>query len=320
MNSRLKLLALIGAIVVGALTALQSRMNGGLAALTHHGIEAAVVSFGSGFLILTVLLIFMPGIRRGLAKIPGAIRSGELKWWQILGGLIGGAFVAVQSTTVPILGVAVFTVAMVAGQSTNSLIVDRIGLGPAGRQTISGARVLAAVIAVVAVAIAVSDRFGTATFSVVAILAAFIGGLAIAVQQAINGRVGRASGHPLSATWLNFAFGVSGLVTTMVILAISSDFDPVPLPNGPIWLYLGGAVGVVFIGTAAWAVQIIGVLLFALASIAGQLAGALILDVILPTSGSNVGWHLVVGVLLTGVAVAIAALGPKFRRSARMGT
>lgn len=315
----IRAIAIVGAVIVGALTALQSRMNGGLAAMTHNGIEAAVVSFGSGFVLLTILVIVMPGIRRGLARIPGAIRSGELKWWQILGGLIGGAFVAVQSSTVPILGVAVFTVAMVAGQSTNSLIVDRIGLGPAGRQAISGSRVLAAVIAVIAVAIAVSDRFGTATFSVVAILAAFAAGLAIAVQQAINGRVGRASGHPLSATWLNFAFGVSGLVTTMVILSLASDVDPAPLPTGPIWLYLGGVVGVVFIATAAWAVQIIGVLLFALASIAGQLTGALILDLFVPTGGSSLGWHLFVGVILTGCAVAIAALGPKLR-SAKMGS
>lgn len=319
MTKNLRVIAIIAAIVVGALTAIQSRMNGGLAAIMHNGFEAAVVSFGSGFIILTVLLVLMPGIRRGLARIPAAIRSGELRWWQILGGLLGGTFVAIQSSTVPILGVAVFTVAVVAGQSTNSLVVDRIGLGPAGRQAISGARVLAALLAVIAVAIAVSDRFASGTFSIGAVLVALAAGLIIAVQQAINGRVGRATGHPLSATWLNFAFGVTGLVVTMFIVGFGTDVDPVALPDAPFWLYLGGAVGVVFIATASWAVQIMGVLVFALASIAGQLAGALLLDYVAPTPGSSPGWHLVLGVLLTGAAVAIAALGPKLR-SAKMGT
>ena len=57
----------------------------------------------------------------------------------------------------PSLGVAVFTVAVVAGQSSNSLIVDRMGLGPAGKQAITRSRVISAVLAVVAVTVAVVE-------------------------------------------------------------------------------------------------------------------------------------------------------------------
>lgn len=305
--------ALAASIGVGALTALQSRVNGGLSAVLNNGFQAAVISFGSGLILLTLLVVFVTPVRRGLQRIPPAIRAGQIKPWQIAGGLIGGAFVAIQASTVPIVGVAVFTVATVAGQSANSLFVDRLGLGPAGRQAITVARVASAILAVIAVFIAVVDRFGSANFSGIAVALAFLGGVGIAVQQAINGRVGSVSGNPLSAAWVNFAFGASGLVVALIVLSVTDTVQISPLPASPLWLYAGGVIGVLFIATAAWAVQRLGVLLFALSAIAGQLIGALVLDVVAPTAGTKLGWNLVIGVVLTGVAVALTAL-PKRRR------
>ena len=51
-------------------------------------------------------------------------------------------------------GVTVFTVAVVAGQVSGSLFVDRAGLGPAGHMPLSIRRVLAAGLALLAVAVA----------------------------------------------------------------------------------------------------------------------------------------------------------------------
>ena len=63
-----------------------------------------------------------------------------------------------------------------------------------------------------------------------------------------------------------------------------------------------------FIATAAWVVRPLGILLFALLSITGQLGGALILDRLAPTAGSAPGWQLYLGVGLTGVAVVLAGV------------
>ena len=51
------LVAGLASTSVGALTALQSRINGEFARVTGSGLEAAVVSFGSGWILLTVLLL-----------------------------------------------------------------------------------------------------------------------------------------------------------------------------------------------------------------------------------------------------------------------
>lgn len=306
------------ALTVGALTAAQSRINGELAAITGSGLQAAVVSFGSGWLLLTGVLLATPGVRRGLADIRLALREGRLRWWHMLGGMLGGFFVAVQSATVPVLGVAVFTVAVVAGQVTNSIAVDRAGLGPAGRQAVTPARVLSAMLAVTAVTVAVSDRLGgEVEGSTLAVGAALVAGLAIAVQQAINGRVGAAARNPWTAAWVNFTLGTTMLGAALGIAWAFTHFDPGALPSGPWWLYLGGAIGVLFIAAAAWVVQRLGVLLFALLTITGQLSGALLLDWLAPAAGVSLHLTLIAGVLLAAVAVAVGTLpswAPRVRR------
>ena len=75
--------------------------------------------------------------------------------------------------------------------------------------------------------------------------------------------------------------------------------------SGPWWMYLGGVFGLVFIVTGAWAVPRYGVLVFALVTIAGQLASALLLDVVAPVGDARTQWTLVAGVLLTFVAVSL---------------
>lgn len=297
------------AAAVGALVAGQSRVNGDLAVAAGSGIQAAVVSFGSGLLILIAVLAFGPRYRDGVCRVVAAVRRGEMPWWQVAGGTLGGFFVAVQSITVPLVGVAVFTVAVVAGQTSSSLAVDRAGLGPAGRRPVTGARVVSALVTVAAVATAVSGRLtGLSMAEVWPILLAMCAGALIAVQQAVNGRVGAVAGRAVSAAFLNFTFGFVLLAVGFLLAWAFTGTGPRPLPAGPWWLYSGGAIGVVFIATAAWAVQRLGVLLLALLAIGGQLLGALVIDLVAPTEGTTVHPTLVAGVLLAGLAVVIGAL------------
>jgi transporter family-2 protein len=51
--------------------------------------------------------------------------------------MLGGSFVAVQTQIVPIIGVAIYSVASIAGQTAASLIVDRIGLTGGGKKQIT---------------------------------------------------------------------------------------------------------------------------------------------------------------------------------------
>lgn len=301
-------LPLIGAYAFGVLTAIQSRMNGELSAVLGSGIEAALYSFSLG-LVLALGFLLLPRTRQAIRRIPNALRNRQLTWWQFLGGVIGGVFVGVQAATVPLIGVAVFTVAVVAGQSMNSIVVDRIGLGPAGKQPVTAPRVASACLALVAVIIAVSGHLGTASFSMLAVLACVLVGAGTSVQQAFNGRIARVTGQPTPSTLINFMVGTTVLAMLFGGTWAATGAWPVALGGAPWWAYLGGALGVVFIAIAAWVVPITGVLVFAVLSVAGQLSSALLLDVIAPTSGTILGWQLVLGVALAFIAVGIAARG-----------
>ncbi len=300
-------LPIAAAFVGGVLSAVQSRMNGQLAIHTGSGIEAATFSFGSGLVVLLFMALLHRPIRVGLGRVAQAVREGTLRRWQVLGGLLGAFFVAVQSGAVPILGVAIFIVAVVAGQSGASLIVDRVGLGPAGVQAVTIARAVSAALAILAVATAVSDRIVGGTLSAIPLAFAVVAGIAVAIQSAINGRVAKVARHPMSATLLNFLLGSLGLFVALLLTWAVTDQDLGSLTGAPVLAYGGGLVGIVFIGIAVWSVPIIGVLLFALASIAGQLAGAIVLDAALPTPGASLSWNLAAGTMLAFMAVLIAS-------------
>ncbi|WP_431873814.1 DMT family transporter [Micromonospora marina] len=295
----------------GVMVAVQSRINGELGVRLADGIAAAVVSFGVGLLILLVLVPATPGGRRGLAALRGALRTGTLRPWQCLGGVCGAFLVATQGLTIGALGVAVFTVAVVAGQSGSSLLVDRAGIGPTGRQPVTPNRLIGAMLTVLAVLLAVGDRLGDPDALALALLP-LAAGVGIAWQQAVNGRVRAASGSAMTATLVNFTVGTAALLVTFAVDLAVRGRPAGAFPDEP-WLYLGGPLGIVFIALAAALVRFTGVLLLGLATIAGQIVGAVLLDLVLPTAASHPGLDTLLGAALTMVAVLVAAFGPTRR-------
>ncbi|WP_431947187.1 DMT family transporter [Micromonospora marina] len=293
------------------MVAVQSRINGELGVRLADGIAAAVVSFGVGLLILLVLVPATPGGRRGLAALRGALRTGTLRPWQCLGGVCGAFLVATQGLTIGALGVAVFTVAVVAGQSGSSLLVDRAGIGPTGRQPVTPNRLIGAMLTVLAVLLAVGDRLGDPDALALALLP-LAAGVGIAWQQAVNGRVRAASGSAMTATLVNFTVGTAALLVTFAVDLAVRGRPAGAFPDEP-WLYLGGPLGIVFIALAAALVRFTGVLLLGLATIAGQIVGAVLLDLVLPTAASHPGLDTLLGGALTMVAVLVAAFGPARR-------
>jgi transporter family-2 protein len=296
------------AVLSGLAMAAQSRINGQLGAELHDAMLAAVISFGGGLLILFVGLAVLPGMRSGLRRVGAAVRDGGLRPWQCLGGVGGALFVAGQSITVGVVGVALFTVAVVAGQTLSGLVVDRAGLGPAGSQSLTWPRVIGALLTLVAVTWSVSAGLGGQDSAQLWVLVLpLVAGACVAVQQAVNGHVNIAAGNPLTAALVNFTVGTLVLLLGWLVSLLLRG-GPVGLPTNPV-LYLGGVVGIVFIALAAVVVRWTGVLLLGLAAIAGQLIGAVLLDALVPAPGEHLTAATLIGTAVALAAVVIAALG-----------
>ncbi|MGH4005924.1 MAG: DMT family transporter, partial [Pseudonocardiaceae bacterium] len=103
------------AVGLGLAVALQARINGELGQRIDDGVVAAVLSFLGGLLLLALVAATRPRMRRGLGRVVAAVRDRRLRPYQLLGGVCGAFLVACQGLTVATIGVAVFTVAVVAG-------------------------------------------------------------------------------------------------------------------------------------------------------------------------------------------------------------
>ena len=296
------------AFVGGALFGLQTRVNGELAERAGSPFWAALVSFGSGLAVLLVVVAAVPRLRRAAAR---ATRD-RLPWWTYLGGLAGGTLVVLSSVAVPRVGVATFTVGVVAGQAVGGLVVDRIGLGPGGSQPLSPWRIAGAAIAIVAVAIL---RLGHGREAAVSggvllglLVAAAVGGAMASAQQALNGRVQRATGEGLLAATVNFSAGMALLVPAFAIAAGTGHGPGTPWPPA-LWLYAGGVLGIAYIASSIWTVGTLGVLRLGLLLVAGQLAGGVVIDLASPGRTGPPGAATYAAVVLTLVAVLVAGRG-----------
>lgn len=301
---------LLLAVAAGLLIPVQGRINGALGVALADGIAAAAVSFSLGLALITAVSVLLPAGRAGLARILPAVRNREFPPYYVFAGCIGAFFVFTQSFTVGLLGVALFTVAAVTGQTLSGLLVDRLGIGPAGRKPITGIRVLGSILTVGAVAWAVSPRLGGAGPDLpqllVPVLMPVLAGFLMSFQQAMNGTATVRYGTPITATLVNFASGTVLLWAAWLIkLAVAGAGNPLP---GQWWYYLGGPLGCLFIGVGALLVRSLGVLVTGLGMISGQLLGSLGLDLAFPAPGTVVALPTVLGTLLSLAAIVLATL------------
>jgi transporter family-2 protein len=295
-------LALTAAVVSGALVAVQQRINGDLAQSLHDPVLAAVVSFGTGLLLLSCVLAVRRDAR---ARVP--VLS-TLPWWWRLGGLGGATLVAVGAAAAPRIGVALLTIGLVAGSTLGGLAVDKAGFGPGGHHALTPPRLLGAGLCLVAIAVSVSG--GVHHASPVLLALVFAAGTLIAVQQALNGRVRHAT-DPVVATFVNFVVGTAALLVGLGVRELLVGVQAEAWPGADRWwLYLGGPMGATFVAVAAVVVRRLGVLRLGLAVTAGQVLGGLALDL-----SRGVPAATVVGVLLTLVAVAVSGVPPRSVRS-----
>ena len=304
------------AAISGVMIALQARANGELSLRLDNAPQAALISFSSGLIFITLYALFSKKVKDGLVKIKNAVSRKELPKWRLLAGALGGCFVALQTSIVPLIGVALYSVASIAGQTGTSLLVDRIGLTGGGPKLISPRRVAAAVITILAVLVSVWDKLAGIDFSHLSVVFAVLAGAFVGVQRALNGQINEYSQESYATSLLNFITGTSFLIIFIGLLVFTGQNELQALPVGPWWIYTGGVIGVIYIAFTALIVQHLGVLTFTLFSVGGQLIGSLLLDLFVPSEGISVSWYLVTGIAMTYLGVVVG--GVRQSRRARI--
>jgi bacterial/archaeal transporter family-2 protein len=114
------LAAALATVLVGGLIALQAPINSGLGRATGT-MPAAAISFTVG----TLLLISIVVVTGNVGNVSSAA---DIRWYYLIGGLLGAAYVTTVLLTVRTLGAGGVTAATVAGQLTTSVVIDRLGI------------------------------------------------------------------------------------------------------------------------------------------------------------------------------------------------
>lgn len=296
-------LAIGGAVAIGVLTAIQARINGVLGLRLGDGVVAGLVSFAVGTAVLAVVVAALPSGRAGMGRLIRGVRGRTIPPWMLLGGACGALTVSTQGLTAAVLGVSLFTVGVVAGQTLHGLVLDRIGFGPAGVVAVTMGRIAGAALALLAVGVSLSgDVLRTAPLWMLVL--PFAAGVGIAWQQAVNGRLAQRVSSPMAATMTSFIAGTLVLVVAAAI-SVAAQGAPHPLPAEP-WLYTGGFLGVVYIFLGAFLVAHTGVLLLGLGSVLGQLVAAVAIDLIWPTEAGPAIWQIITMVVIAAASVLVA--------------
>ncbi len=288
-------------VVSGALVSVQQRINGRLGTELGDVLVAALISFSTGLVVVGAVVALRPASRRALP----ALR--QTRPWERVGGVGGAALVAVGAFATPRMGVALLTVGLVAGQTGGGLLVDKVGLGPGGAHAVTARRAVAAVLCLAAVVVSSLGGSVRDVDPLLLVLVVVAGSL-VSVQQALNGRVRVRTGDAPVAVGVNFVTGTVLLTVIVLVRAAVGASSFTGFPSNP-GLYLGGAVGALFVAVGAIMVRLVGVLRLGLAVIAGQVTGAVLLDLFLPVDGASLSPLTVVGAVLALAPVLVIGRG-----------
>jgi bacterial/archaeal transporter family-2 protein len=141
-------LAVLAAALGGGLAGMQAPINSRLGK-TVGTVQAATFSFLVGTVALLVIVSLASGGIGALGRI------GRAPWWALVGGLCGAVYVTVALLAVRTLGASGVTVAIVAGQLTIAVAIDRFGLFGIAKQHIAASRIAGLALVLVGVVLVV---------------------------------------------------------------------------------------------------------------------------------------------------------------------
>lgn len=113
-------LAVLLTACAGGLIALQPPINAGLGRATGS-LPAAFVSFVLGTVALAAIVVLS-------GKAGGIASTFDVRWYYLVGGLLGAVYVSTALIAVTAIGAGGVAAATVTGQLIASVAIDRLGL------------------------------------------------------------------------------------------------------------------------------------------------------------------------------------------------
>lgn len=267
---------LIFIALLGALTPVQTSSN----AKAQQYLKSPIVASLCSFLVGSVALLFLVfAIDHGLHISSGQIA--ELPWWAWTGGAAGVIGITANILLFPRLGSTQTVLMPMIGQIIAGFLVDSFGLFGFPVVPVSAVRFIGFIVVLAGVFFVVTQKehasykksmFGWR-------LAGIVGGASLAMQPPINSQLVVTLGSSVSAAFISFVTGTILLV--LICCAFKQhrqDIGRMFTEKRPLWTWLGGLIGVVFVVAQAYLVRIVSAGLLTILNIFGMLVASVIID------------------------------------------
>jgi bacterial/archaeal transporter family-2 protein len=136
---------------------------------------------------------------------------------------------------------------------------------------------------------------------VITMVIAFLAGVTRTIARMVNAELSERVG-PFQSTWYNY---VLGLICSVLMLLVTRDFIPASALTPmqiPVWAYLGGVVGVLFVVLSNLTTPKMTALSMTLLIFVGQIAAGIGIDIV-------VHQQLALGKIVGGLLILVGLLG-----------
>ncbi|AVQ34210.1 hypothetical protein C7J88_08560 [Staphylococcus muscae] len=273
-------LVLLG-LLAGAVVPFQTSINTRLSYYTQSTFYASTISFFVGTLcliFLTALLYPYPFTHSYWATV----RIDET-WF--IGGVMGVLFLTGNLLLLPKIGASLTVITTITGQLFMGCLIDTFGWFYITPQPFTIVKAIGLLLLLLGIILMNMQRrhamFKQSDSSIVLwIIVGLIFGCAPPIQAATNSTLGQTVGSPIFASLISFSVGTLTLLVITTIFHRRFRIKHTHELYGPLkwWMFIGGALGVIFVTTIIVLTSQIGVTYTLVAVMIGQIMTSLIID------------------------------------------
>ena len=307
---------LIITLAIGLLVPFQTAANSRLRQVVGPAYVSTLVSF-----TVSTLALLLVSLMAGIPILPTSQMLAEAPGWMWFIGIVAVVTITIAIHLFKEIGQLQAIVIPMFSQLIFSLLIDHFGwfgsqVIPLGTKRIIGSLLLIVGVTLVVILpkiktqTAMSSNANNGSRQVFWQLIAVLSGCLSASITGVYAQLSGIVGNPVQATTMAF------FVATMTLLLFCTLNGSVRLVgkafnrNYPWWMWLGGLCGATIVFSNAWLVAHIGVGVFVMALLVGQLALSMLMEHLgwLGAPRKRITWFQIVGILLMLAGVALIRL------------
>lgn len=298
------MLYILVALVLGFCTPLQTAANSRMRQLVNSAPLATLISFAVSTIVLILVALFA-----SIPLIPSQQAFHDAPWWSWFIGVIPLITITIAIHLFKEIGQLQAMVIPMFSQLIFSLCIDHFGWFGARVIPMTWQRAAGAVLLIVGVTMVViiprlktnkstDDNGGLR--QVMWQLAAVLSGCLSAVVGAILASLGQVIGSAIQATTVLFAIATGVMIVFCCVNGSVIKVRKAFTTDAPWWMWTGGILGAVIVYGNAWLIPLIGVSVFMMTLLIGQLLLSLLMEKHgwLGAPKKHISWTQFAGILI----------------------